>query len=570
MIYLKKEGNIMSDVQIIKPSVEFKHIENYKKPRKKRVCAYCRVSTDLEEQRTSYYSQINHYSDYIKKNKDWEFVGVYADDGITGTQIKNRDEFIRMIEDCKSGLIDIIIAKSISRFARNTVDTLNVVRLLRNLDIDVYFEKENIHTLNMDSEMFLTLYSAFAQAESESTSQNVKMGYRAKMKRGEPCGTIACYGFIWDKNTKILSINKTEAEIIKKIFSYYIEGFGSSIISKKLNDEKVKAPDGGNVWHPSVIRQMLRNVKYVGDLCGQRFFVENPISHKLLRNRGQKPMYYVRNHHEAIIDRETFEKAQEIYNSRSIKIKDGKEYCEKYSLRYTFSSMIYCQYCGHTYVRRCTKYKNKNGITHNHIYWTCSSKLKNKHDECGKAVTIRDEEIKSLFVSLFNSFLNHSRNDDLIKKIKDVIVNDNSEEKIKKIEKKIENTKDKLSKLIDLNISVGLSHDVFVEKNRELNQELLKLEKEKNEISNSKFYIKKEEKRLKEIIKELDKTTTIYKFDEEIFKKLVSKIIIGDYDENNNYNPNVVKFVLKLKSPNSDGENKFLSLEVDERYYKTF
>ena len=171
----------MAEVQIIKPSIDAKHIENItKRTKKKKVCAYCRVSTDMEDQRTSYLSQINHYTDYIKKNKDWEFAGIYADDGITGTQIKKRDEFIRMIDDCKSGLIDIIIAKSISRFARNTVDTLNTVRMLRSLDIDVYFEKENIHTLTMDSEMFLTLYSAFAQAESESTSQNVKMGYRAK------------------------------------------------------------------------------------------------------------------------------------------------------------------------------------------------------------------------------------------------------------------------------------------------------------------------------------------------------------------------------------------------------
>ena len=227
----------MADVQIIKPIIDTEHIQNYsKKAKKKKVCAYCRVSTDMEDQRTSYYSQIDHYSTMIKKNKDWEFAGVYADDGITGTQIKNRDEFIRMLDDCKLGKIDIIIAKSISRFARNTVDTLNTVRFLRTLDIDVYFEKENIHTLNMDSEMFLTLYSAFAQAESESTSMNVKMGYRAKMKRGEPCGSISCYGYNWDKNTKELSINEKEAKVVKKIFKYYINGDGSTVIARKLTE----------------------------------------------------------------------------------------------------------------------------------------------------------------------------------------------------------------------------------------------------------------------------------------------------------------------------------------------
>ena len=515
----------MAEVQIIKPSIDAKHIENItKRTKKKKVCAYCRVSTDMEDQRTSYLSQINHYTDYIKKNKDWEFAGIYADDGITGTQIKKRDEFIRMIDDCKSGLIDIIIAKSISRFARNTVDTLNTVRMLRSLDIDVYFEKENIHTLTMDSEMFLTLYSAFAQAESESTSQNVKMGYRAKMKRGEPCGSIACYGFDWDKNTKELSINEKQAKVIKKIFNYYLSGDGSTVIARKLTEEGIPAPAGGKIWHPGVIKDILRNVKYVGDLCGQKFFVENPISHKLLRNRGQQPMYYVSNHHEGIIDRATFDKVQDIYSSRSKTIKNGKEYCEKFSLRYTFSSMIYCENCGKTFVRRYTKYKNKDGVVHDH---------------------------------------------DLIKKIKEVISKDNSEEKLRNINKKIENVKERMSKLIDLNINTVLDNDVFTTKNLELNKELMDLENERRNILNSKIYIQKEEKRLKAIEKELSKSSTIYRFDDEVFKKLISKVIMGDYEEDGSYNPNVVKFVLNLKNISSEGNTKFLSLEVDERLYQS-
>ena len=557
----------MAEVEVIKASIDQTHIENLSgRSRKKRVCAYCRVSTDMEDQKTSYYSQIDHYSSFIKKNKDWEFVGVYADEGITGTQIKNRDEFIRMIDDCKSGKIDIIIAKSISRFARNTVDTLNTVRLLRDLDIDVFFEKENIHTLNMDSEMFLTLYSAFAQAESESTSMNVKLGYRAKMKRGEPCGSINCYGYLWDKNTKELIINEKEAEVVKKIFKYYLEGFGSSVIANKLMEEGIPSPSGGTRWHPSPIKDILRNVKYVGDICGQKFFVENPISHKELRNRGQKPMYYVRNHHDAIIDRESFEKVQKIYQSRSVKLKDGKEYCEKYSLRYTFSSMMYCERCGRSYVRRNSKYKNKDGVVHNHVYWACSSKVTSLkgNDDCNDSVTIRDEELKSLFVGLFNKFLNQSRSDDLIKKIKNVIAKDNSDEKIKIIDKKISSIKDRMSKLIDLNINQLVNEDVFLQKNQELNDELVKLQSDRDELSNSKRYIQKEEKRLKEIEKELEKSSTIRTFDDEIFKKLISKVIIGDYDENNNYDPNAIKFVLNIKNIGSDDKTKFLSLELDE------
>lgn len=557
----------MAEVEIIKPIIEQTHIDTLSnRTRKKRVCAYCRVSTDMEDQKTSYYSQIEHYSNYIKKNKDWNFVGVYADEGITGTQIKKRDEFIRMIDDCKSGKIDIIIAKSISRFARNTVDTLNTVRLLRELDIDVYFEKENIHTLNMDSEMFLTLYSAFAQAESESTSMNVKLGYKAKMKRGEPCGTISCYGYIWDKKEKELIINEKEAKVVKKIFDYYIKGFGSTVIAKKLMEEGIQAPGGGMRWHPSPIKDILRNVKYVGDICGQKYFIENPITHKQHRNRGQKPMYYVKNHHKAIIEREVFNKVQEIYKSRSIKLKDGKEYCEKYSLRYTLSSMIYCERCGKTYVRRYTKYKNKDGVVHDHVYWACSSKVTNIKGTCDNSVTIRDEELKSLFVALFNKFLNQSRNDDLINKIKNVISTDNSEEKMKSIEKKINSVKERMSKLIDLNINQLLDEDVFIKKNQELNEELQQLQDQEDEIKNNKKYIQKEEKRLKEIEKELEKSSTIRNFDDEVFKKIISKVIIGDYDEDNNFDPNVVKFVLNLKKNGSNDSKKFLSLEVEQRH----
>ena len=193
----------MAQVEIIAANLK-NNIKNSVKKIIKRVCAYCCVSTDSEEQQTSYQSQIKHYSAMIEENPEWEFVGIYADEGISGTQVKHRTEFKRMIDDALNGKIDIIIAKSISRFARNTLDTLKYVRLLRDKGVDVYFEKENIHTLNLDSEMFLTLYSAFAQAESESTSQNVKMGMRAKMKRGEMIGVGRLYGYIWNKETKEL------------------------------------------------------------------------------------------------------------------------------------------------------------------------------------------------------------------------------------------------------------------------------------------------------------------------------------------------------------------------------
>ena len=559
----------MSDVEVIKPSIYTKHIQNtiFKKAKKK-VCAYCRVSTDAEEQKTSYYSQIQYYTNLIKKNKDWEYVGVYADEGITGTQIKKRDEFIRMIDDCKAGCIDIVIAKSISRFARNTVDTLNTVRLLRSLDIDVYFEKENIHTLNMDSEMFLTLYSAFAQAESESTSQNVKMGYRAKMKRGEPCGQANCFGYIWDKENKKLVINNDEAKIVKKIFKYYLEGYGSSRIARKLMDEGIPAPGGGIRWHPSPIKDILRNVKYVGDLCGQKYFVESPLSHKEIRNKGQKEMYYKKNNHEAIISREVFDKVQDIYNKRSTIIKEGKVYCEKFSMKYTFSSMIFCGECGKCYVRRVSNHTNKDGITHTHVYWTCSSLAQTNTEKCKHVTSIRDDEIKSLFVSLFNKFIISKNNDDLLKAVKSTTSKENIEDKLESLKRKQNEIKDKINNLIDLNLNQNIDRDVFTQKNNEFNNELKMIQDEIDNIYKDQKKRRTEERRIKELENEINGMPSMTKFDDMTFKKLVSKIIIGEYDSNNNFIPNVVKFVLKVKGNSNDNEVKYLSLEIDERHFK--
>ena len=339
---------------------------------KKNACAYCRVSTDNEEQITSYNSQIQHYSSMIKSNPELNFVGIYADEGISGTQMKKRDEFLKMIEDAKKGKIDLIIAKSISRFARNTVDTLNTVRLLRGLNVDVYFEKENIHTLNMDSEMFLTLYSAFAQAESESTSMNVKLGLRAKMKRGEACGGVKCYGYDYNKITKELTINEEQAKVVNKIFDYYISGLGTSRLAKKLEAEGIPSPNGGKTWHAGVLKGILRNVKYIGDVLGQKYYIADPLTHKEVVNYGQKPKYYSKGHHVPIIDKEKWDKVQEIYGKRSEILKPGGKYYQKYSLRYTYSGKIECGICHHNYVKRNSRYIKKDGQKLHKVYWKCS------------------------------------------------------------------------------------------------------------------------------------------------------------------------------------------------------
>ena len=512
----------------------------------KKVCVYARVSSDTEEQLNSYSSQIKHYSTMIQSNPDWIFAGIYADEGISGTQVKNRTQFQKMIKDCMEQKIDMIIAKSISRFARNTLDTLKYVRLLREYNVDVFFEKENIHTLELNSEMFLTLYSAFAQAESESTSNNVRMGYQAKMKRGEACGQINPFGYDYDPITKTISINEKEAEIVRKIFNYYINGMGTSVLVKQLEKEGIKSPKGKDKWSTSVIKGLLRNEKYIGDVCSQKYYVKDPMNHKEVRNRGEKPKYYVKNHHEPIIDKAVWDKAQKIYNSRSIHIKKGKEYCPKFSIRYPLSSKVICGQCHQTYIRHSHMHTNKDGNQNRYIYWKC--KTSSSADSSHKTYTIREEEIEKLFVDLYNKLIAMNDYSHIFSKIIKIIDNIGKDsDKELQLEKKEDSVRQKISKLVDLKISNSISQELFEEKNKQLSDELHDLEKQKLELLDISKNKAKHKSKIERIKKELEKSKKANEFDEDVFKKLISKIQVGDYDEDGIYNPYLIRFFLNCK-----------------------
>lgn len=557
----------MAVVEIIEANLIEK--ENIETKVKKNACAYCRVSTDNEEQLTSYKSQIEHYSSMIKSNPELNFVGIYADEGITGTQMKKRDEFLRMIEDAKQGKIDIIYAKSISRFARNTVDTLNTVRLLRDLNVDVYFEKENIHTLALDSEMFLTLYSAFAQAESESTSMNVKMGYRAKMKRGEACGSIKCYGFNYDKVTKELTINPKEADVVRKIFAYYVSGLGSSRIAKKLEEEGIPAPKGGKKWSASVIKGILRNVKYIGDVLGQQYFVENPLTHKLIKNRGQKPKYYSKNHHDAIIDVDTWNKAQKIYDERSKVLKPDGKYCKKFSMRYPYSSKIECGICHKNYVRRVGRSSPYKGKKYNtKAYWRCSENL--AKGNCDASKGIREEELNLMFVELFNQISsNYETSDDyLLNRIEHILYDNSGVTELKKLESDENKIKTKLLNLLDLKLDDLDNKELYEEKEKELK---FQLEEIKDKIIKvQEVIVNKQDTQYKinQIKDVLKNTKKLKEFDESIFEKVIEKIIIGEKKDDGTKDYSVIRFVLKTgelaKFYKDQNENTFVSFESDE------
>ena len=533
----------MAEVEIIKANLKTEK-EKIVKSNTKRVCAYARVSTDSEEQLTSYNSQIKYYSEKIKANPEWEFVGIYADEGISGTQVKNRTEFMRMIDDAMNGKIDIIIAKSISRFARNTIDTLKYVRDLREQKVDVFFEKENIHTLELESEMFLTLFSAFAQAESESTSQNVKMGLRAKMKRGEYVGFAECYGFTWNKITKELEINEEQASVVRMIFDLYVSGIGSFTISKMLNEKGIKSHRGG-IWRPTSVRCVLTNEKYVGDLLSQKSYVDNPLTHKHIKNFGEREKYYVKDHHKGIISRDTWNKAQEIYQKRSLDMApNGRTHGSKYSKKYPFSSKIECGICGTNYTRR-TNEKRKDGTRK--VYWACFHKTVNVKN-CEESIFVTEDNLKEMFVQIYNSIIKrkHKTKDKLLKAIKDTLDEDDSSIKLDKLLKDRANLEKRLSNLIDMKLDDYENKNAYISKEKEINTELKRINEEISNYEDIKNTNKNIQKQMTKIEKIFEQAINVNEFDENIFENLVEKIIVGEKDENGNINPKVVRFILKI------------------------
>lgn len=289
------------------------------KPRKK-VAAYARVSMETERLKHSLSAQVSYYSSFIQKNPEWLYAGVYADDAISGTGTEKRDEFNRLVADCEAGRVDIVLVKSISRFARNTVDLLETVRHLKEIGVDVWFEDEGIHSMDGDGELMLTILASFAQEESRSISENCKWGIRKRYEKGEPRHGIL-YGYRAKGGT--LVIEESEAEVVRRIFRMFLDGDSCYMIAKKLNAEGITTYYGKE-WNNRVIGYMLRQEKYAGNCLMQKFFTESHVTHKLVKNNGELPMYYAEGTHAAIIDAETYRKAQEEFAARyGVEIKNG-------------------------------------------------------------------------------------------------------------------------------------------------------------------------------------------------------------------------------------------------------
>lgn len=332
-----------------------------KKPlvsRRKKVCAYARVSSGKDEMLHSLSAQVSYYSKYIQGHRDWEYAGVYADSAVTGTK-EARDEFQRMLTDCRNGRIEMIITKSISRFARNTVTLLSTVRELKNLGVDVWFEKENIHSISGDGELMLTILASFAQEESLSVSENCKWRIRHNYEQGIANG-FTIYGYNIKKRK--ITINEEQAAVVREIFDMYVNGQGSNIIERTLNERKIPAPGGGK-WHQRTIMDLLRNEKYIGDILLQKYYSENHITKRKLKNDGELTSYLVTENHEPIIDKDIFEKVQKIIEEKNIKNPHVAPY------DYPFRGMVFCGNCGAKFYRK----KVHTGTPSEHFVWKCNT-----------------------------------------------------------------------------------------------------------------------------------------------------------------------------------------------------
>ena len=523
---------------------------------RQRVAAYCRVSTDSEDQLNSYKSQVQYYTSLIKKKSDWIFAGIYADEAITGTQVTKREDFQRLINDCVNGEIDMVITKSISRFARNTLDTLKYVRLLKEQNIAVFFEDEKINTLTMDGELLLVVLSSVAQQEVENISANVKKGLKMKMQRGELVGFQGCLGYDYNKEDKSITINEEEAEIVRYIFNRYIEGAGGMVISRELRNLGYKTKRGGTSWPETTIIGIIKNEKYKGDILMGKTFTVDPISKRRLDNFGEEDRFYIRDHHEPIISEEVFEKAQEILQRRSKARglrEDGKR--EKFSRQYAFSCLLECGFCGSTLSRRSWH----SGTQYNKIIWQCVTSTKKGKKFCPDSKGIAESTIEQAFIESYRLLCANDKDvlDEFLKRTEETLCDSNAAKQLVKVERELQSIEMKRSKLVDMRLDEEIDKNTYDAKSAELATKAAQLEAERQSLQETEKTEKDVKRRITVFRKTLEQHNVLETFDRYVFESIIEKVIVGGYDENGEKDPAMLTFIYKTGLKNSMDSRSF-------------
>jgi DNA invertase Pin-like site-specific DNA recombinase len=503
------------NVQIIRP-VKQQVIQQLQP--KKRVCAYCRVSTDSREQHNSFSVQMDYYKNFIDNQEDWEFSGIYADEARSGTKLQKRDDFLRMMKDCEDGKIDMVITKSVTRFARNTVDSIQAIRRLKELGIGVYFEKEHINSLSEKSEQMLTILSSLAQGEAESISTNNKW---AVMKRfNDGTFTISCpaYGYTKDENGELV-IKEEEAAVVRRIFRDYLHGKGTYLIAKELTDEGCPTIRSGEKWSDGVVRELLLNPVYSGNLLLQKTYTTEVLPFKRKHNRGQVPQYFIEDNHEPLITPEQAEAVREIMEYRSKQHGVDSEKCQN---RYGFSSKILCGECGSTFRRQ----KIYIGKPYEKIQWCCHQHIEDK-TKCGQKA-VREDILQCAFILMWNKLTSNYA--DILLPLLDVLKKIRMDEQQ---EQEIEDCNNKIMELTEQGhilsrlISKGyMDPAVFIERQNALTLELTAAKKKRNQLLDNNGF--EQEIAGTELLLEIIKNNTgiLEAYSEDLFSQAVENVII--------------------------------------------
>lgn len=501
-------------------------IENEKrKTRKIRVAAYCRVSTDSTEQLVSLEAQKQHYIKVIRENPKWSYAGIYYDEGVTGTKKDKRPALLRMINDCESGKIDLIVTKSISRFARNTTDCLELVRKLAEMDVFIFFERENINTQDMEGELMLTILSSLAEDESVSISQNVKWSVQKRFKNGTFIIGYPPYGY---RNADgRMEIIPEEAEVVKQVFDAFLSGKSTSAIAEELKEKGVRTKKGG-YWRARTVNAMLRNEKYTGDVIFQKTWTDDSFNRHC--NHGEEDQYIIRNHHEPIITREEF-KAVQALMTRRFSEKGGVRGTDKYSRRYPFSGRIICGECGDTFKRQIRKKSDGKYIT-----WSCNKHIEDRHACSMKAV--RQDDLETGFMTMMNklAFGKEQILKPLLAKLQSV---DRAEGfgHINELEQGMEDNTHQRERLRVMLTQGLLDPDIFNEENNILLSEYESMETELAEMRSEASSMLTQIAELEELIRWLDPARMMTEYDEELFLRFVDHIIV--------HSPTDMSFALK-------------------------
>lgn len=511
-------------VTVLEPKRSF--TVDREKYRQRRVAAYCRVSTDDEEQLTSYNTQKRVYTDMVMANKDWELVGIYADEGISGTRADKRPEFKRMIDDCFAGKIDYIITKSVSRFARNTVDCLDHVRQLKARGIGVYFEEQNIDTLKCDSELYLVIYAGFAQSESESMSKNITWSYRKNFEDGK-CIYIYKKLLGYKKGADgTPEIVPEEAVIVERIFNMFLAGMTAEGISNVLKAEKIKVPGKELNFSKKMILGILQNEKYCGDCILQKTVTVDCISKTRKKNEGEAPMYLVENSHPAIVSREVFNRVQEEISRRKALPPQSKKKAVtasgKYS-KYALTEVLKCGECGSRYKRVTWTSRGKKQIV-----WRCVSRLDHGKKYCKDSITVKEGELQEAIVRAIRKF-NEEDDSAYIALMKatlgDALGITGNNEEIEFLERRIEALNKRMVQIVSASVQAGESVEHHDDEFRRIAEEIDQLKRRIDAAHEKRKENPGEQEHLKEIQATIDsRSASINVYDYTIVRQMIECI----------------------------------------------